>query len=256
MDCDPFLAIVHSTKAMKSSRGSSSDDGALLAVFKFVQVSGGLWKKKRRKKRIVGHLGTAKLKILWVQDQSVVELVLNEYLGTSPDRTKIRDGFREMLGDFLFNIPARKVANYHRDAGAPVYMYEFQHPPSLLQKKRPSFVGSDHGDEVIFVLGFCFANGRIKLEEELSEEENELCRTVMAYWGNFARTGSPNGLGLTEWPKFGAEAEYLSIGLEQKPAKDLKGKHFTFMTQTLPRKIKERKEGKFRISIVSLRFPA
>ncbi len=50
------------------------------------------------------------------------------------------------------------------DAGAPVYMYEFQHPPSILQKKRPSFVGSDHGDEVIFVLGFCFADGRIKLD--------------------------------------------------------------------------------------------
>lgn len=67
---------------------------------------------------------------------------------------------------------------------------------------------------------------------------------------------SPNGPGLTKWPKFGAEAEYLSIGLEQKPGKDLKGKHFTFMTQTLPRIIKERKEGKFRISIVLLRFPA
>uniref|UniRef100_A0A9J8A8A7 Carboxylesterase 2b n=1 Tax=Cyprinus carpio carpio TaxID=630221 RepID=A0A9J8A8A7_CYPCA len=178
-----------------------------------------------------------------VQDQSVVELVLNEYLGTSPDRTKIRDGFREMLGDFLFNIPARKVANYHRDAGAPVYMYEFQHPPSLLQKKRPSFVGSDHGDEVIFVLGFCFANGRIKLEEELSEEENELCRTVMAYWGNFARTGSPNGPGLTKWPEYGDESEYLGIGLEQKPGKNFKGKHFDFMTQKLPQIIKEWKEG-------------
>ncbi|XP_058624088.1 uncharacterized protein LOC131534960 isoform X1 [Onychostoma macrolepis] len=178
-----------------------------------------------------------------LQDQLVAELVLNEYLGKSPDRIKIRDGFREMLGDVMFNIPARKVANYHRDAGAPVYMYEFQHTASLLKKKRPSFVGSDHGDEVIFVLGFCFADGRIKLDEELSEEENELCRTVMAYWGNFARTGSPNGLGLTEWPEFGGEAEYLSIGLEQKPGKDLKGKHFTFMTQTLPRIIKERKEG-------------
>lgn len=73
---------------------------------------------------------------------------------------------------------------------------------------------------------------------------------------DFSGGRSPNGLGLTEWPKFGAEAEYLSIGLEQKPAKDLKGKHFTFMTQTLPRIIKERKEGKFRISIISLRFPA
>uniref|UniRef100_A0A671N9T9 Carboxylesterase type B domain-containing protein n=1 Tax=Sinocyclocheilus anshuiensis TaxID=1608454 RepID=A0A671N9T9_9TELE len=134
------------------------------------------------------------------------------------------------------------------NAGAPVYVYEFQHPPSILQKKRPSFVGSDHTDEIAFVFGSCFADGHIKLKEELSEEENELCRTVMAYWGNFARTGSPNGPGLTEWPEFGAEAEYLSIGLEQKAGKDLKGKHFTFMTETLPQIIKEWKEGKLSIS--------
>ncbi|CAM4735066.1 unnamed protein product [Leuciscus chuanchicus] len=178
-----------------------------------------------------------------LQDQSILELVLNEYLGTSTDRINIRDGFREMLGDSLFNIPARKVANFHRDAGAPVYVYEFQHSPSILQKKRPSFVGSDHGDEIVFVFGFCFADGLIKLEGELSKEENELCRSVMNYWGNFARTGSPNGPGLTSWPEFGAEAEYLSIGLEQKPGKDLKGKHFNFMTQTLPRLINKRMEG-------------
>ncbi|XDV52677.1 hypothetical protein PO909_021370 [Leuciscus waleckii] len=178
-----------------------------------------------------------------LQDQSILELVLNEYLGTSTDRIKIRDGFREMFGDFMFNIPARKVANFHRDAGAPVYVYEFQHSPSTLQKKRPSFVGSDHADEIAFVFGFCFADGLIKLEDELSEDENELCRTVMAYWGNFARTGSPNGPGLTKWPEYGAEAEYLGIGLEQKPGKNIKGQHFTFMTQKLPHIIKEWNEG-------------
>ncbi|XP_052399852.1 fatty acyl-CoA hydrolase precursor, medium chain isoform X2 [Carassius gibelio] len=181
-----------------------------------------------------------------LQDQLVAELVLNEYLGTAPDRTKIRDGFREIMGDFMFNIPARKLANYHRDAGAPVYVYEFQHPPSILRKKRPSFVGSDHTDEIAFVFGSCFADGRIKLKEDLLEEENELCRTVMAYWGNFAHTGSPNGPGLTEWPEFGAEAEYLSIGLEQKPGKDLKGKHYAFMTETLPDFIRQSREKRER----------
>jgi len=55
---------------------------------------------------------------------------------------------------------------------------------------------------------------------------------------------SPNGPGLTSWPAFGAEAEYLSIGLEHKPEKDLKGKHFHFMTESLPRLINKRKEGK------------
>ncbi|XP_021326380.1 uncharacterized protein ces2b [Danio rerio] len=178
-----------------------------------------------------------------LQDQSVLELLLNEYLGTSPDRIRIRDGFREMLGDFMFNIPARQTASYHRDAGAPVYVYEFRHPPSVLQRKRPSFSGSDHGDEIVFVFGYCFSEGPIGMAENLSDEEDELCRTTMAYWGNFAHTGNPNGPGLTSWPEFGDEAEYLSIGLDPKASTDLKGKHFTFVTQTFPRILSERKEG-------------
>lgn len=54
---------------------------------------------------------------------------------------------------------------------------------------------------------------------------------------------SPNGPGLTPWPEFGAEAEYLGIGLEQKPGKNLKRKHYTFITQTLPQLRHENKDG-------------
>ena len=42
------------------------------------------------------------------------------------------------------------------DAGAPVYLYQYHHAPQFLKEKRPSFVGADHGDEMILVLGFCF----------------------------------------------------------------------------------------------------
>uniref|UniRef100_A0A8B9R717 Carboxylesterase 2b n=1 Tax=Astyanax mexicanus TaxID=7994 RepID=A0A8B9R717_ASTMX len=83
----------------------------------------------------------------------------------------------------------------------------------------------------------------MKILGQFTEKENELCRTMMAYWGNFARTGSPNGPGLTPWPEHGADAEYLAIGLQQKPAKNLKEKHYTFITETLPRLIREKKDG-------------
>ncbi|XP_062847219.1 uncharacterized protein ces2b [Trichomycterus rosablanca] len=178
-----------------------------------------------------------------VSEKWVHELILNEYLGVTNDRIKIRDAFREMYGDLMFNIPARKTATYHKDSGAPVYLYEFQHTFNELQKKRPSFAGSDHADELFFVFGHCFMNAHIKINGTFTEKENELCRTMMAYWGNFARTGSPNGLGLTPWPQFGSEAEYLGIGLEQKPGKNLKGKHYTFITETLPRLMSEKKDG-------------
>ena len=45
---------------------------------------------------------------------AVKEFVADEYLGTSGDRLKVRDGFTELLGDIMFTIPAIKTANYHR----------------------------------------------------------------------------------------------------------------------------------------------
>ncbi|XP_051807949.1 uncharacterized protein ces2b isoform X14 [Acanthochromis polyacanthus] len=168
------------------------------------------------------------------------DLMIDEYIGTGEDRVKNRDGMTELIGDFIFNIPAIKTANAHRDAGAAVYLYEYQHPPSFLQKKRPSFVGSDHADEIFSVLGFCFTTTHVKITEPCTEEEEQLSRKVMSYWGNFARTGSPNGEGLAHWPKYGAEEEYLGIGLkEQVVGRDLKKDRFVFMTQTLPEKIQQ-----------------
>ncbi|XP_062403862.1 pyrethroid hydrolase Ces2e-like [Sardina pilchardus] len=112
----------------------------------------------------------------------------------------------------------------------------------MLAKRRPSFVRADHGDETVFAFGVCFLNGRLKLNGTFTEEEEELCRTMMAYWGNFARTGSPNGPGLTHWPAYGAREEYLGIGLKQQAGQHLMGDRYTFMTQTLPEKIQEMKQ--------------
>lgn len=177
------------------------------------------------------------------KDAVVIDLTVDEYIGASEDRVKNRKGFTEALGDMLFTIPAIKTANAHRDAGAPVYLYEYQHPPKFLQAKRPSFVGSDHADEIFTVLGLCFTTTHVTLADACPEEEEEFSKTMMSYWGNFARTGSPNGEGLVHWPKYGAEEDYLEIGLkEQVTAQHLKKDRFVFMTQTLPEKIRQHKE--------------
>lgn len=91
----------------------------------------------------------------------------------------------------------------------------------------------------------------------------------MSYWGNFARTGyeststkyrthtdnskfktllficrSPNGNGLVNWPKYGAEEKYMSLDLkEQVLGQSLKKDRFIFATKTLPEKISKLQEN-------------
>lgn len=61
---------------------------------------------------------------------------------------------------FLFSVI---LCSNFTDAGVPVYMYEFQHRPSIFKDLRPSFVKADHGDELAFVFGACFWDGYIKV---------------------------------------------------------------------------------------------
>ncbi|CAI5664611.1 unnamed protein product [Oreochromis niloticus] len=172
------------------------------------------------------------------------DVIADEYIGNGDDRVKNRDGFTEILGDLFFTIPAIKAANAHRDAGAPVYLYEYQHPPKFLQQKRPSFVGTDHADEIFTVLGFCFTTNHIRLSDPCPEDEEQLSKIMMSYWGNFARTGSPDGHNLVHWPKYGAEEKYLAIGLKkQVTAQHLKKERFVFLTQTVPEKIQQHEEN-------------
>uniref|UniRef100_A0A3Q1GWF6 Carboxylesterase type B domain-containing protein n=1 Tax=Acanthochromis polyacanthus TaxID=80966 RepID=A0A3Q1GWF6_9TELE len=172
------------------------------------------------------------------------DLMMKEYFGNGKDRVKNREGLTEMIGDVIFNIPVIETANAHR--GAAVYLYEFQHSPKTVEKIKPSFVGSDHGDEILIMFGFCFTTAHLKFtgNAKCFTKEEQLSRTMMSYWGNFARTGSPNGDGLAQWPKYGAEEEYLAIGLkEQVVGRGLNKDRFVFMTQTLPEKVQQHKEN-------------
>ncbi|KAF4101307.1 carboxylesterase 3 [Onychostoma macrolepis] len=166
----------------------------------------------------------------------VNEIIAEEYLKNAKTPEDVRDAFTEMLGDLFMVIPSIKVASYHRDAGVPVYMYEFQQRPSIFKDLRPSFVKADHGDDLGFVFGACFWDGHIKVGT-LTEEENQLCRTVMGYWANFIRTGSPNGPNLVQWPVYDKTNKYMNLGLQQTEGQGLKMDKLLFFTEELPKKL-------------------
>uniref|UniRef100_A0A673JMD6 Carboxylic ester hydrolase n=1 Tax=Sinocyclocheilus rhinocerous TaxID=307959 RepID=A0A673JMD6_9TELE len=167
----------------------------------------------------------------------VNEIIAKESLKTAKTPEDIRDAFTEMLlGDIFMVIPSITVAFYHRDGHKyPFHMYEFQ---SIFKDLRPSFVNADHGDDLGFVFGACFWDGHIKVGiGTLTEEENQLCRTVMGYWVNFIRTGSPNGPKLVHWPVYDKSNKYMNLELQKTEGQSLKMDKLVFFTEELPKKL-------------------
>ncbi|NXH13105.1 SASB hydrolase, partial [Bucco capensis] len=91
----------------------------------------------------------------------VYNQIYNEYMAKAQNRAQVRDGLFAAMRDFFFVLSAVEVARYHRDAGNPVYFYEFQHRPSSSAGVVPEFVKADHGDEIAFVFGKPFLVGDV-----------------------------------------------------------------------------------------------
>ncbi|NXM79269.1 SASB hydrolase, partial [Serilophus lunatus] len=91
----------------------------------------------------------------------LVDGMYNEYIRDAESPAQVRDGLLEALGDVFFAFPSIEVAKYHRDAGNPVYFYEFQHRSSVMPGVLPDFVKADHGAEIAFVFGKPFLAGDV-----------------------------------------------------------------------------------------------
>ncbi|XP_031196980.1 acylcarnitine hydrolase [Mastomys coucha] len=163
-------------------------------------------------------------------------LLMEEYMGNTEDPQTLQIQFTEMMGDFMFVMPALQVAHFQR-SHAPVYFYEFQHPPSFFKDVRPPHMKADHGDEIPFVSG-TFIWG---LKLDFTEEEKVLSRRMMKYWANFARHGNPNSEGLPSWPMLNQDEQYLQLDTQPAVGRALKARRLQFWTKTLPQKIQELK---------------
>lgn len=94
---------------------------------------------------------------------------------------------------------------------APAWIYIFSHVPPHPEgngnnPRAPA--GAVHFSEVIYV----FNNLRMK-DYPWTELDRTIAGTLATYWTNFAKTGNPNGPGLTNWPVYNPKDEFwLNIG--------------------------------------------
>jgi para-nitrobenzyl esterase len=77
-----------------------------------------------------------------------------------------------------------------------VYRYHFElaATPSKFHPGTFAF----HSDDIEYVFGTLDTRPAWKV----SPEDRTLSDQVMTYWTNFAKTGDPNGAGMTVWPKY------------------------------------------------------
>ncbi|KAM4833728.1 carboxylesterase 4A [Thomomys bottae] len=153
-----------------------------------------------------------------------IPLLMDEYLGniSKEDWKTIRKHVIDLAGDATFVDATVRTARYHRDAGFPVYVYEFERQAPSRIIIKPLKDGADHGDEIHFVFGGPFS------KVLSTSEEKVLSLQVMKYWANFARTGNPNDGKLPYWPPFDEDEKYLQLDFTIKVGVKLKEKKMAF----------------------------
>jgi para-nitrobenzyl esterase len=94
----------------------------------------------------------------------------------------------------------------HRKTGeSPVYRYHFE--LAALPSKYHLGTTAFHSDDIEYIFGTLDT----RPGETVRPEDRKLSEQMMSYWTNFAKTGNPNGAGLPEWPKYGADNSIIHL---------------------------------------------
>lgn len=104
--------------------------------------------------------------------------------------------------DRLMIEPARFVAATLAGKGQPTYEFRFSY---VADSKKAEWPGALHATEIPYAMD----TAAIKYGAALTPNDARVAATMNAYWVNFAKTGSPNGPGLPDWPVYDPAKDVL-----------------------------------------------
>lgn len=97
------------------------------------------------------------------------------------------------------------IEAHRRTSESSVYRYHFELPAPPSKFHAGSF--TFHSDDIEYVFG----NLDTRPGAVWRPEDRKLSDQMMTYWTNFAKTGNPNGPGLPEWPRYGADHRIIHL---------------------------------------------
>ncbi|XP_072039267.1 cholinesterase-like [Amphiura filiformis] len=132
------------------------------------------------------------------------------------------------------------IARAHAMAGDQVYRYQMTHAPTVsirwTPQGNPTWRGSGHSEDIQFVFGFPFIEGK----PGLSGPEIEFSVKIMRFWSEFAKTGTPSMSSdlknETYWPTFTVpELNYKVLALNLTTDRALKADSVRFWNDLVPK---------------------
>lgn len=140
----------------------------------------------------------------------------------SPDSNVVAETFGQVLSDYTPQLGINNCLYLHtsdtilktRSRSNPIYQFEFDDPDapvrgvSIGEPYPPFDMGPVHSSELNYLFPNLSFTSKIDAPD-LSPTSQGLANQMVAYWSNFARTGTPNKSGLPQWSSYaGATVAY------------------------------------------------